>query len=174
MVKTNGIPQKCRHARYKFTTFIFRLSHFTRMRRLCFAVLIFLALLVSGCSQPAVPVATPSPTMTPMPPVVTAPLTLPPAAPVQPPAKMQINVTAWQNGTDVNVQYNGGADSAYLTALKMQIDNRNGATAKRTIDYPVIGGMYTFTYLGTADADTVNVIGVFKGGTEQTVLFAYV
>jgi len=86
---------------------------------------------------------------------------------------MQINVTAWQKGTDVNVQYNGGADAAYLTALKIQIDNFNGQTVKRTINYPIVGNTYTFTYMGTADADRVNVVGVFQGGSEQTVLFVY-
>jgi len=141
------------------------------MRRLIFLVLIVLALVVSGCSQPVTPVATPTPMLTPLP-VVTTQLTLLPLV-SRTPYQMQINVTAWQKGTDVNVQYNGGADAAYLTALKIQIDNFNGQNVKRTIDYPVVGNMYTFTYMGTADADRVNVVGVFQGGTEQTVLFIY-
>ena len=74
----------------------------------------------------------------------------------------------------MNVQYNGGADVAYLTALKIQIDNFNGQSVKRTIDYPVVGSTYIFTYIGTAAADRVNVVGVFQGGTEQTVLLTYV
>ncbi len=157
---------------YKFTTFIPLLSHLTHMRRLILAALIFLVLIVCGCSQPVTPVATPTPMLTPSP-VVTTQLTLTPS--VSPtPYQMQINVTAWQKGTDVNVQYNGGADAAYLTALKIQIDNFNGQNVMRTIDYPVVGNTYTFTYMGTANADRVNVVGVFKGGTEQTVLLAYV
>ena len=139
------------------------------MRRLILAALIFLALIVCGCSQPVTPVATPAPTLTPG--VTTIPAVLPKVSLT--PYQMQINVTAWQKGTDVNVQYNGGADAAYLTALKIQIDNFNGQNVKRTIDYPVVGNTYTFTYMGTADADRVNVVGVFQGGTEQTVLFVY-
>ena len=139
------------------------------MRRLILAALIFLTLIVCGCSQPVTPVATPAPTLTPG--VTTIPVLLPKVSLT--PYQMQINVTAWQKGTDVNVQYNGGADAAYLTALKIQIDNFNGQNVKRMIDYPVVGNTYTFTYMGTADADRVNVVGVFQGGTEQTVLFVY-
>jgi len=139
------------------------------MRRLILVALIFLSFIVCGCSQPATPVAVP--TLTPSP-VITAPLTVLPKVSLTP-YQMQINVTAWQKGTDVNVQYNGGADAAYLTALKIQIDNFNGQNVKRTINYPVVGNTYTFTYMGTADADRVNVVGVFQGGTEQTVLFVY-
>ena len=142
------------------------------MRRLILVALIFLSFIVCGCSQPATPVATPVPTMTPSP-VITAPMTVPPKVSLTP-YQMQINLTAWQKGTDVNVQYNGGADVAYLTALKIQIDNFNGQSVKRTIDYPVVGSTYIFTYIGTADADRVNVVGVFQGGTEQTVLLTYV
>ena len=141
------------------------------MRRLILAAFIVLAFVVCGCTQPVTPVTTPTPMLTPLP-VVTTQLALPPKVSTTP-FQMQINVTAWQKGTDVNVQYNGGADAAYLTALKMQIDNFNGQSVKRTIDYPVVGNTYTFTYMGTADADRVNVVGVFQGGTEQTVLLVY-
>jgi hypothetical protein len=141
------------------------------MRRLILAVFIFLLLFVCGCTQPVIPVPTPVPTLTPLP-VMTAPMVVTPVASVTP-YQMQINVTAWQKGTDVNVQYNGGADAAYLTALKIRIDNFNGQNVQRTIDYPTIGSPYIFTYIGTADADRVNVVGVFKGGTEQTVLLTY-
>jgi len=139
------------------------------MRRLILAAFIVLALVVCGCTQPVTPVTTPTPMLTPG--VTTIPAVLPKVSLT--PYQMQINVTAWQKGNDVNVQYNGGADAAYLTALKMQIDNFNGQSVKRTIDYPVVGNTYTFTYMGTADADRVNVVGVFQGGTEQTVLFVY-
>ena len=139
------------------------------MRRLILAALIFLALIVCGCSQPATPVATPTPTLTPV--VTTQLAVLPKVSPT--PYQMQISVTAWQKGTDVIVQYNGGADAAYLTALKIRIDNFNGQSFTRTIDNPVVGDTYTFSYVGTANADRVNVVGVFQGGTVQTVLFVY-
>jgi hypothetical protein len=87
---------------------------------------------------------------------------------------MQVNVTAWQKGSDVYVQYNGGADAAYLVSLRMRIDNYSGGYSERTIQNPAIGSPYIFTYMGTSDADRVNVVGIFQGGTEQTVLFATV
>ncbi len=141
------------------------------MRRLILAALIFLALIVCGCSQPVTPVTTPTPMWTPLP-VITTQLAVLPKVSLTP-YQMQINVTAWQKGTDVIVQYNGGTDAAYLTALKIRIDNFNGQSFTRTIDNPVVGDTYAFSYVGTANADRVNVVGIFKGGTVQTVLFVY-
>ena len=42
------------------------------------------------------------------------------------------------------------------------------------MNYPKIGDVFTFPYMGTPDADRVNVIGIFTGGSEQTVLVTYV
>jgi hypothetical protein len=136
------------------------------MKRLILAICILLLLLVTGCTQPVTPAPTPVPTFTPQ--IVTTPVLTPSVSTT--PYKMQVNVTAWQKGSDVYVQYNGGADAAYLLALRIRIDNYSGQATERTINYPVIGNPYIFTYMGTPDADRVNVVGVFQGGTEQTVL----
>jgi hypothetical protein len=87
---------------------------------------------------------------------------------------MQINVTTWQSGNDVNIQYNGGASAAYLTSLTITINNQNGQVVTRTMDSPTPGDVYTFPYIGTPDADNVDVIGVFTGGVQQTVLLTNV
>lgn len=126
-----------------------------------------LSVLFAGCTQstpaqvvtsPPVPVVTPSMTV----PVTTVPV------------HKEVNVTAWQTDRNVTVQYNGGRDAALLTSLIIQIDNKNGQKIKRTILSPSIGTPIVFTYLGTVNADTVNVIGKFSDGTKQTVLLTYV
>jgi len=134
-------------------------------------LILLITIIISGCTQTTTPpvVTTTLPT-----PVLTTLVTLPPVTPVIPVAQMQINVTAWQSKSDVIVQYNGGSNAADLTGFKIQIDNHNGQNVKQTINAPAIGSIYTFPYIGTPDADTVNVVGVFNGGSEQTVLFAYV
>jgi hypothetical protein len=142
------------------------------MRYGILAMILLFAVISSGCTQTTtspVMVTTPTPA-----PAITTLVTLPPATPVIPVAQMNINVTAWQTKSDVIVQYNGGSNAADLTGFKIQIDNHNGQNVKQTINAPAIGSIYTFPYIGTPDADTVNVVGVFKGGSEQTVLFAYV
>ena len=139
------------------------------MRPLLLFLIVILAALLAGCTQPAAPPAPPvlvqTPVVTPSPTAVISP-----AVPYQ----MQINVTAKQTNSDVIVQYNGGQDAAYLTALRIRIDNYNGQTVDQTMNYPKIGDVFTFQYIGTPDADRVDVIGIFTGGSEQTVLVTYV
>ncbi len=139
------------------------------MRPLLLCLIVILAVLLTGCTQPAAPQAPPVFVQTPA--ITTLPTTA--ISPV-PTFQMQINVTAEQTNSDVIVQYNGGQDAAYLTALRIRIDNYNGQTVDQTMNYPKIGDVFTFPYMGTPDADRVNVIGIFTGGSEQTVLFTYV
>jgi hypothetical protein len=98
---------------------------------------------------------------------------LPTPFPATVPAQKQINVAAWETDQDLIVQYNGGRDAAYLTGLRMQIDNRNGQIIKRVFYTPQIGQTYVFPYSGRPDVNTVNVVGIFSDETEQTVLFLY-
>ncbi len=127
------------------------------------AILIVVSMLACGCMQ------TPA---TPAPPSPAQPVTTPVPATTATKQK-QIDVTAWTTEHSVILQYNGGNDASYLTALNVQIDNQNGQVVKRTLDVPVIGKEYEFTYTGVVDARTINVIGVFSDGTEQTVLIKY-
>jgi hypothetical protein len=90
-----------------------------------------------------------------------------------PSVQKQINVSATKTPTEVIVQYNGGPDAADLLALNIRINNQNSPNVQRLITNPTIGNNYVFTYLGSADARVVNVVGKFRDGTEQTVLMAY-
>ena len=142
------------------------------MRWIFLIGLIVPALIIAGCTQlSSAPV---TPTLTPSVEIVTPPTTVPTAVPVVADGQMQINVTAWQSGHDVNVQYNGGASAAYLTALDITIYNNNGQQVSRIMQSPQPGALYTFPYIGTPDPDNVDVIGVFTGGVEQTVLMTNV
>lgn len=134
-----------------------------------YILLLSLALLVlsAGCTTQTAPAAP-----TPAPAVVTVVET--PVEVLTVPAHKEINVTAWQTDRNVTVQYNGGRDAAFLTTLYIQIDNKNGQKIRRTILTPVTGSPIVFTYLGTVNADTVNVIGKFSDGTKQTVLLTYI
>jgi hypothetical protein len=152
-------------------TFISIPRPFSDMRRIFWcSCILFFAILICGCLQPA---ATPAPvasaTLTPAPAE-----TLPPAATTAPAAQKQINVTATKTQTEVIVQYNGGPDAADLLSLNIRINNMNGQNVQRPIANPQIGAQYVFTYRGNADATVVNIVGQFRDGTEQTVLMAYV
>jgi hypothetical protein len=83
---------------------------------------------------------------------------------------MQINVTARQVGHDVIISYNGGPSAPYLIALDITIYNNNGQTVSRILRDPQPGDEYTFPYTGTPDPNNVDVVGIFVGGVEQTVL----
>jgi len=94
--------------------------------------------------------------------------------PVVADGQMQVNVTAWQRNHDVLVQYNGGPSAAELTELDITINNYNGQKVSRVMESPQPGDVYTFTYMGTPDPDNIDVIGVFTGGVQQTVLLTNV
>jgi hypothetical protein len=131
----------------------------------CLVVVVVL-ILICGCIQPA---------SAPVPPVtssveVLTPVTTTPGVPVQ----KQVNITVTQTKSEVIIQYNGGPDASDLVALRIRIDNQDGTDVLRTITAPVIGQDYIFTYRGNANARTVNIVGVFTGGVEQTVLMYYV
>ncbi|MFA6333747.1 MAG: hypothetical protein WCX22_12415 [Methanoregula sp.] len=140
------------------------------MRWIFLLGLVVPALIVAGCTSSSS--GTPVPTASVV--ILTTPPTLQTPAPVIADGQMQINVTTWQSGNDVNIQYNGGASAAYLTSLTITINNQNGQVVTRTMDSPTPGDVYTFPYIGTPDADNVDVIGVFTGGVQQTVLLTNV
>ncbi|HNX17803.1 MAG TPA: hypothetical protein PKM50_05700 [Methanoregula sp.] len=146
------------------------------MRGIFLLALIIPALLIAGCTQSNSSPVTPAITQSVD--VITVPTT--PSAyvlttvPVIADGQMQINVTTWQRNHDVLVQYNGGADAAELTALDITINNYNGQKVSRVMESPQPGDVYTFTYMGTPDPDNIDVIGVFTGGVEQTVLLTNV
>jgi acyl CoA:acetate/3-ketoacid CoA transferase len=86
---------------------------------------------------------------------------------------MQINMSAWQTGPNVYVQYNGGANAADLTSLNIRIISYSGNVESRTINAPVPNTTWQFTYATSNSANRVNVVGTFSSGRQQTVLFTY-
>jgi ABC-type Fe3+-hydroxamate transport system substrate-binding protein len=135
------------------------------MRWILVTGFLVLAILVAGCTQNSAAPVTPTITQS-------VDLITPTATPtaVIADGMMQINVTVKQSGHDVIITYNGGASAADLVALKIAIFNQNGQVVRRTMTNPTPGDVYTFPYQGTPDPETVDVIGVFTGGVEQTVL----
>jgi hypothetical protein len=128
-----------------------------------FVIFLVIFIAVSGCTQippvPVTPTATPVTPLTPMPTLT--------------PSSKQIDLTAWQTTSSVFLQYNGGRDAANLVALRVQIDNQDGSIIKRTLTDIAGGRVYEFPYQSTANARSINVIGGFRDGTEQTLMINY-
>lgn len=139
-------------------------ANITDMRRIFWCgMFLIITVLVCGCSQPVSPQVPVTPVVTTAVPVITG------AVPVE----KQIDISAVQNASQVVVQYNGGRDAADLVTLRIRINNRFEDSFQRTINNPVAGAQYVFTYQAPANAQSVNIVGVFRDGTEQTVLMAY-
>lgn len=121
---------------------------------------------LSGCTQQPAPAATPSPTPT-------APVTIPEttlAATSAPAVLKQIDISATQVGSDVVVRYRGGANAGDISALDITIVNSRGQTTNERETAPVTGQEFIFPKIGTMDPDQVTVVGIFRDGSEQTVL----
>lgn len=136
------------------------------MRRSCGLCLFIILLLVitSGCVQPAktAPATTVVQTaVTPIPVVATTAM------------EKQLNFTVTKTEKTVNITYDGGSDAADLLALRIRIDNQDSSVIEQTFPEPDIGHPYVFNYMGLANPVTVNIIGTFKGGYQQTVLMYY-
>lgn len=129
-----------------------------------FFILLVITVAVCGCTQLSPVQSTPAPTaQTPLP---------TPSLAITPVSK-QVDIAAWKTDKSVIVQVTGGKDTANLVTLRVQIDNIDGTIIKRTLVDPIVGKEYEFTYVGIPNARTVNIIGVFRDGTEQTVLLKY-
>lgn len=135
------------------------------MRWILVTGLLVLAVIIAGCTQHAPSPATPTITQS-----VTVITPTPALTAIIADGMMQINVTAKQSGHDVIVTYNGGASAANLTALKITIYDQNGQVVTRTMENPQPGDVYTFPYEGVPDPSNVDVVGIFTGGVQQTVL----
>ena len=155
--------------RKEFTTFILPLLHLTHMRLLIPVFLLGLAVASCGCMQAGQQPVT-VPPMTPAPPATSPMITAMPATTSTTRVPMAINVTASKSGSEIDIQYNGGTGAADLTNLQVHIYNHNGDSVSRTITGPMVGTVYRFLYIGTLNADRVNVVGTFQDGSQQTVL----
>ena len=135
------------------------------MRRVLCLILVLVLVATSGCTQPA---TTPSTVST----VEQSPVTPIPVAATTVTVK---NLTFDVSKTEktVNVTYTGGPDAADVLALDIQIDNQDGTRIKQIFPEPAVGTPFIFTYMGLANPVTVNIIGTFRGGYQQTVLLYY-
>lgn len=134
---------------------------------LCACLLITAAVLISGCSQQSPPAVTPVPTLSPE---RTAVVPVSAATITGPVAPKQIDISAFQSGSDVIVKYTGGADAADLTALVISVQSFTMQNRNEREENPVIGQQYVFPQMGTASPDVVTVTGIFRDGTEQELL----
>ncbi|MDD4137299.1 MAG: hypothetical protein PHT99_05325 [Methanoregula sp.] len=130
------------------------------------SVLVLILVITCGCLQPAP--ATITPVQSP-----TEPVTLPTSVTTIMNMQKQVNFTVTESKTMVNVTYEGGPDAADLQSINIRIMNQDGTQFPRTIDNPVIGVPYLFTYRGNANAKYVNIVGTFTNGYQQTVLMYY-
>ena len=131
------------------------------MRSMHWTCLFVIILVITcGCLQPAQPNTPPS---------IPGPIT-PATATPNPDVQKQVNFTVKQAGSLLNITYDGGPDAADLQSIDILITNHDGNQVTRTINNPVIGFPYVFTYQGVANAARVNIIGTFQGGYKQTVL----
>ena len=126
-----------------------------------FVLFLFLLIAVTGCMQssPVQVSPTPTPLLTPLPTLT--------------PSTKEINLTAWQTKSSVFLQYNGGRDAADLVAFRVKIGNLDGSVITRNLTDIGVGGVYEFGYRSIANAKTINVIGMFRDGTEQTLMIKY-
>ena len=147
-----------------YPTFIFRVFPLRSMRIPVIACIALILLFVCiGCTQQsAPPTSLPTPEIT----VVTPQASSAAATPVS----RQIDITAEQSGSDIVVRYRGGADAGDLTALIITVQSFTQQTRTEREDKPNIGQQYIFPQMGTPDPDGVTVIGVFKDGSQQTLL----
>lgn len=137
------------------------------MRRVFWFSLLIILLLVfsSGCTQPA-PQTTPvtttvQPAVTPISGVTTTV------------AQKSLTFDVSKTEKTVNITYMGGPDAADVLALDVQINNQDFSKIKQTFIEPAVGTPFVFTYMGLANPTTVNIIGTFRGGYQQTVLMYY-
>jgi len=83
-------------------------------------------------------------------------------------------MSAEQTLDSVIIRVDGGNDAKSLTSLNVRITNRDGTTIQRTIPTPVVGNPYTIQYYRIANAATVNIVGTFADGFQQTLLMTSV
>ncbi len=128
--------------------------------------LVVLAVLFSGCSQ-----CPPCPAPVPVPPPGTTPVT---GTMTGPHPVMHVRVTATETQDSVIIRVVGGRDAALLSALNVRIDNFDDSVIERTIPSPAVGEPYRIGYYHMANAETVNVVGAFSDGFQQTLLLTSV
>ncbi len=135
------------------------------MRYLAATLLLLLLLpALCGCIQQNPPPAQ----QTPVPRTVTSAVPTP-----TPYVKKEIDLSVWTTEHAVVVRYNGGKNAQDLVMFNVQIDNRDGKNVRTPIYNAELGKEYEFRYIGVVNPNTINIVGVFSDGTQQTVLIHY-
>ena len=126
--------------------------------------LLVLFVLMCGCIQspPAAPV-TPQQTGTVT--VVDIPDTT-----VTGPSRRMVTVTAEKMIDRVDIQVQGGKDAGDLSSLSVRIKNYDGTSVQRNIPSPETGRTYSIQYYRNANAASINIVGTFSDGYQQTLL----
>jgi hypothetical protein len=123
--------------------------------------------ILCGCIQ--------SPSAAPATPVPTADVVvILPDTPAIPHPRMAVNLTAEKTIDSVIIQVDGGNDARALTALAVRINNYDGTSVQRSIPSPEVGRTYSIQYFRNANAATVNIVGTFSDGYQQTLLMTSV
>lgn len=126
--------------------------------------LLVVFVLMSGCIQsPAAAPVTPQQTGT-------VPVLDIPDATVAETARRDVTVTAEKMIDRVDIQVGGGKDAGALTSLSVRIRNYDGTSVQRNIPSPETGRTYSIQYFRNANAASINIIGTFSDGFQQTLL----
>jgi ABC-type Fe3+-hydroxamate transport system substrate-binding protein len=127
----------------------------------CFLVLF---VLMSGCIQ--------SPSAAPVTPQQTGTVTVldVPDTTVTEPARRVVTVTAEKMIDRVDIKVQGGKDTGALTSLSVRIKNYDGTSVLRNIPSPETGRTYSIQYYRNANAASINIVGTFSDGFQQTLL----
>ena len=82
-----------------------------------------------------------------------------------------VAATAQQQGTNIVVTYQGGADHSILHNISMTVTAANGTVlGTNTTENPSVGASWTFVQNGTGAKEHVVVVALFEDGSSQVVL----
>jgi len=85
-----------------------------------------------------------------------------------------VAATARQNGINIIITWQGGADNALVAGWNATITNSTGYTSSVLAMPNTVGNSSIVTGIGTSGLDHVTVVAVFSDGTSQVVLDTYV
>jgi ABC-type Fe3+-hydroxamate transport system substrate-binding protein len=126
--------------------------------------LLVLFLLMSGCIQ-----SPPAASVTPQQTGTVSVLDIPDTT-VTEPSRRVVTVAAEKMIDRVDIQVLGGKDAGALTSLSVRIKNYDGTSVQRNIPSPEIGRTYSIQYYRNANAASINIVGIFSDGYQQTLL----
>ena len=85
-----------------------------------------------------------------------------------------VAATATQQGTNIIVTYQGGADHTNVNNLTVTVSNETTNKTETSSGQPTVGQSWTFADWGTGAKEHVVVAAMFEDGASQVVLDTYV